>query len=138
MTPAEATEPTLLLIDTAGCGCEEDELADRAADRAASQKGGRPSELTAASRSNAAEVKLVALHVRALLAAGVRHDEIGVITPYNAQVELLRTELEEERSTRSASGEGPALEVGTVDGFQGREKEAIVISLVRSNARLSG
>jgi ATP-dependent RNA/DNA helicase IGHMBP2 len=26
------------------------------------------------------------------------------------------------------------IEIGTVDGFQGREKEAVVISLVRSNA----
>ena len=73
--------------------------------------------------------------MRALLRAGLRHDEIGVITPYNAQVEVLRAELEEERQVPSAVGEGSALEVGTVDGFQGREKEAIVISLVRSNPR---
>jgi superfamily I DNA and/or RNA helicase len=46
-----------------------------------------------------------------------------VITPYNAQVQLLRRLLE--------GIEG--LEIGTVDGIQGREKEAVVISLVRSN-----
>lgn len=32
---------------------------------------------------------------------------------------------------------GPNLEIGTVDGMQGREKEAIVISLVRSNESVS-
>lgn len=32
---------------------------------------------------------------------------------------------------------GPELEIGTVDGMQGREKEAIVISLVRSNDTVS-
>ena len=33
---------------------------------------------------------------------------------------------------------GPELEIGTVDGMQGREKEAVVMSLVRSNDKVSG
>lgn len=55
-----------------------------------------------------------------LLETGVRAEDIGIITPYNAQVELLRTLLHEH----------PGIEVRSVDGFQGREKEAIVISMV--------
>ena len=88
------------------------------------------------SKSNGAEARLVGEHVRALLAAGVRPAEIGVITPYNAQVQKLREELLPEREAAVAAG-GGLLEVGTVDGFQGREKEAIVISMVRSNPRRS-
>ena len=44
--------------------------------------------------------------------------------PYAAQVRLLRDEFDG----------GNELEIGTVDGFQGREKEVVVISLVRSNS----
>lgn len=42
------------------------------------------------------------------------------------QVELLRLRL---------SSQYPKLEIKSVDGFQGREKEAVVISLVRSNPK---
>ena len=45
-----------------------------------------------------------------------------MITPYAAQARLLRELIAD-----------PAVEIDTVDGFQGREKEAVVISLVRSN-----
>ena len=48
---------------------------------------------------------------------------IAVIAPYGAQVRLLREKLPV-----------PGLEIGSVDGFQGREKEAVLLSLVRSNA----
>ena len=52
-------------------------------------------------------------------------------SPNLNQVLKLREELQDEREAAAAAG-GGLLEVGTVDGFQGREKEAIVISMVRS------
>jgi ATP-dependent RNA/DNA helicase IGHMBP2 len=67
---------------------------------------------------------LVRSEVLALLAAGVRPQDIAVIAPYSAQGKLLRNLIQV-----------PGLEIDSVDGFQGREKEAVVISLVRSNPR---
>lgn len=78
------------------------------------------------SKSNPSEVLVVAKHVTALLHAGVKGEDIAVITPYNAQVSLLRAALKEKEGCEE-------IEVGSVDGFQGREKEAVVVSLVRSN-----
>jgi superfamily I DNA and/or RNA helicase len=74
------------------------------------------------SRLNPQEAALVARKVTALLAAGVAPGDIAVIAPYAAQVRRLREELPI-----------PGLEIDSVDGFQGREKEAVVLSLVRSN-----
>jgi ATP-dependent RNA/DNA helicase IGHMBP2 len=99
------TEAPVTFVDTAGAGYEEER------------------EPEGESRLNAREADLVVGKVRALLEAGVRAEDVGVIAPYSAQVRLLRERL-------GVAG----LEVDSVDGFQGREKEAIVLSLVRSNA----
>lgn len=76
------------------------------------------------SKCNEMEVRLVRSHVDKLVRAGLRATDLAVITPYNAQVALLNTAL------RDAY---PGIEIGSVDGFQGREKEAVIVSLVRSN-----
>mgnify|MGYP001324582844 CR=1 FL=1 len=98
------TESPLEFIDTAGAGYDEELEPD------------------GESRLNRREADLVVARVAALVASGVSPAAIGVITPYAAQARLLTERLPHE-----------ALEVDTVDGFQGREKEAILISLVRSN-----
>ena len=126
----DETETPLMLIDTAGCDCEEDEGSGAGSGGSSGAGSGAGAKRAAASalheaesKSNVAEARIVAQHVRVLLGCGLRHSEIGVITPYNAQVEVLRDVLAEERAVPSATGEGSALEIGTVDGFQGREKE---------------
>lgn len=58
----------LLLIDTAGCGMEE--AADADSD----------------SKRNPGEAAATLQHAQRLVAAGVRPQDIGLITPYNAQV----------------------------------------------------
>ena len=57
----------------------------------------------------------------------LQQEHIGIITPYSAQVTNLRERLPWEDYS--------ALEISTVDGFQGREKEVIILSLVRSNMK---
>jgi hypothetical protein len=77
------------------------------------------------STKNPGQAERVALEVGRLLARGLAASALGVITPYDAQVRTLRELL------REACDAG--LEIASVDGFQGREKEAIVVDLVRSN-----
>ena len=49
----------------------------------------------------------------------MNEEDIGIISPYADQVKIIQ--------------ENTPIEVKTVDGFQGREKEIIIISTVRSN-----
>ncbi|KAK8232308.1 P-loop containing nucleoside triphosphate hydrolase protein [Phyllosticta capitalensis] len=83
------------------------------------------SSLLGDSKSNDMEAALVGLHISKLIEAGVREEDIAVVTPYNGQLAVL---------SQMVKTRYPGLELGSVDGFQGREKEAVVVSLVRSNA----
>lgn len=104
------TDAPCLLLDTTGAGAEEVQ------------------DPVTRSWCNAVEAATAMAHVHRLLAAGVAPSAIGVITPYAAQVQLLRAARPE--------GLGAELEISTVDGFQGREKEAVVFSAVRAGAEL--
>jgi superfamily I DNA and/or RNA helicase len=98
--------PPVLFLDTAGKGFEE---------AAASNDF---------SLSNEGEAELVSARALALLSLGLPASSLAIIAPYAAQVALLRERLEV-----------PELEIDTVDAFQGREKEAVLVSLTRSNGR---
>jgi predicted DNA helicase len=98
------TAAPLLFVDTAGAGWDEEREPD------------------GESLTNPAEARWVVKQVARLREAGVAADDLAVIAPYAAQVRLLREQAGMEE-----------IEIDTVDGFQGREKEAILVSLVRSN-----
>lgn len=73
------------------------------------------------SRANPQEATFLLRKCQQVLDAGVPPTAISVITPYSAQARLLEPQLPQE------------VEVDTIDGFQGRENDVVLISLVRSN-----
>ncbi|MEX2185646.1 MAG: AAA domain-containing protein [Pirellulales bacterium] len=121
---SDVTSSPVEFIDTAGASYDEAQVAD------------------GTSRFNREEARLVVKRVAELRTAGIEPGEIAVISPYAAQVRLIREMFDNavvsngpaSDNALSDDAEGnDAIEVDSVDGFQGREKEAIVISLVRSN-----
>lgn len=56
--------------------------------------------------------------------------DVGIISPYRAQVQYLRQLIRRRESFRPFRH---LISVNTVDGFQGQERDIILISLVRSN-----
>ncbi|ERS97869.1 hypothetical protein HMPREF1624_06040 [Sporothrix schenckii ATCC 58251] len=80
---------------------------------------------------NPCEARLVTQLVEALLTVGIPASEIGVMTHYRSQLALLKHQL------RGVKARGSDIEMHTADRFQGRDKEVIVLSLVRSNESCS-
>ncbi|XP_013103383.2 putative helicase mov-10-B.1 isoform X1 [Stomoxys calcitrans] len=88
--------------------------------------------VTPSSRNNL-ELKVLMWFLRRLLFDGidgqrVAQSDIGIITPYRLQNKLIQYELQDHGWT--------GVESGSVEAFQGREKQIIVVSLVRSFAGL--
>ncbi|CAK0830568.1 unnamed protein product, partial [Prorocentrum cordatum] len=69
--------------------------------------------------------------VRGFLQGGFQTTEMGVVTPYGAQARLLRTMLK--RANIRTGRDFGGIEVNSVDSFQGREKEVIIMSTVRAS-----
>jgi ATP-dependent RNA/DNA helicase IGHMBP2 len=105
------------LIDTAGCSFDEVQ---------------NPETL---SLLNAGEADLLFKHLNLLLDQYQQtHADypinVGIISPYKEQIELLKEKLSEQDFT---SRPVSSIAVKTIDGFQGEERDVIYISLVRSN-----
>lgn len=106
----------LEFIDTAGCGFEE--------------------ESAGTSFVNTEEasflIKILFRFLEDLKTRGIRIDNlsVGVLSPYKRQVELLKTEITAHPSYPPWASH---ITVNTIDGFQGQERDAMFISMVRSN-----
>ncbi|KAG9070124.1 hypothetical protein KI688_009456 [Linnemannia hyalina] len=113
------TDHALVFLDTSMAGMME-ETEDQDGNPISSSLSGGPDD----SKLNRGEASTVVDYVKDLMKAGVDAGDIAIITPYSAQNALLRQLLKEDY---------PEIEIGTVDGFQGREKQAVILTLVRSN-----
>jgi DNA replication ATP-dependent helicase Dna2 len=78
---------------------------------------------------NDVEARIVCRIVDGLLACGVPASSIGVISPFRAQLRIF------EDIPGMARWREAGLEASTIDRYQGRDKEVIVISFVRSNPK---
>ena len=56
--------------------------------------------------------------------------DFGLISPYKAQVKYLRTKIKKSAVLKPVKQQ---LSINTIDGFQGQERDVVMISLVRSN-----
>lgn len=102
--PSGLTERPILYVDTVGTSFQE-----------------TWNELLD-SRENEGEANLVLKILDELRYTGVQPEQLAILTPYVAQVKKLRLMNKEK-----------GIEIGSVDSFQGREKEVVILSLVRSN-----
>jgi len=100
----------LVFVDTSGCGFEEEKHPDTF------------------SSFNKGEIFIIREWFLRHKEIMLEDTTIGIISPYAAQVKLIKQHIEDEELHR-----GLNIEVNSIDGFQGQEKDLILISLVRSN-----
>ena len=93
-------------------------------------------EASSPSWFNVAEVVVAMQYVTQLVCEeGVRGENIGIIAPYHQQVRKLKKAL---RLKSDDSHDLCAIKVGSTEQFQGRERQIIVVSTVRSDPGFLG
>lgn len=112
-------------VDTAGCGYNEQSFSETS------------------SVANPEEADLLLKHLQQLLEQFPKTEgengtekplKIGIISPYRAQINYLKDQVEQMPQLHELTVQ-KQLSVGTVDSFQGQERDIIYISMVRSNDR---
>jgi len=83
------------------------------------------------SKYNPLEAEFVVNLIKKLINSGAKEEFIGVITPYKDHEEYIKNLVKSEKCKVKSE----SLEIKSVDGFQGREKEIIILSLVRANEK---
>jgi ATP-dependent RNA/DNA helicase IGHMBP2 len=112
-----AGDEPLTFIDTAGCGFDE--------------------KLEGTSISNPEEASFLLKHLNRLINklkpfyTPDNFPSVAVISPYKHQVEVLKQQLASYEELRDLE---TAITVNTIDSFQGQERDAVYISMTRSNA----
>lgn len=99
----------LTLIDTAGCGFDEEQHNETK------------------SYYNPGEFFIIREHIISIREKLLGYT-IGIVAPYAEQVRHIRMQIEDDELLRPMN-----IDVDSVDGFQGQERDVIYISLVRSN-----
>ncbi|WP_162418841.1 AAA domain-containing protein [Cyclobacterium roseum] len=116
-----ASEPVMEFIDTAGSGFLEHQ------DRETVSIANKEEALMA--------LRLLQSLIRKI--GWMKEDkqswQVGLIAPYRAQVRLIREYLDESEEWLFLKQKMENISINTVDGFQGQEKDIILISLTRSN-----
>ncbi|EDV26532.1 uncharacterized protein TRIADDRAFT_54641 [Trichoplax adhaerens] len=86
---------------------------------------------TGSSYLNRSEAESVEKIITCFLRTGIKPEQIGVITPYESQRAYVVTLMKTRGSMQDDLYQ--KVEVASVDAFQGREKDYIILSCVRSN-----
>lgn len=137
----DVADIVMLLIDTAGCECYEQmqvQTQTQAQDKKDDEdnNNNKKKRNLTGSRYNKGECEIVQKHLDHLINdKQIKPEEIAIISPYNAQVELLKSKLlfsDDEQRDSSKEKKNKGLEIKSVDGFQGGEREVVILSLVRS------
>ncbi|MCB0686127.1 MAG: AAA family ATPase [Saprospiraceae bacterium] len=106
--PEIGSDP-IQFIDTSGCGFQEEYNPENR------------------SRANRQEYLIIREHIISVMDQ-LQGFSIGIISPYREQVRVITQEIEEDPIMQSLD-----LDINSIDGFQGQEKDVIYLSLVRSN-----
>lgn len=93
----------------------------------------RGAETAGVSKSRRAEAEVIGKDVRKILNT-VPDASIGIITFYAAQTQLIKRHLDSLLNDEEKAN----IEVGTVDAFQGKEFDYVLLSCVRANAAKNG